>query len=177
MDLKAELQKAREAAWVAREATKVEVKASYEHGVQDTKARLLEEVAVVCRDYCIESWGVAMDRAGVPVDSELRRAENIFLLEDIWEIPESDPPLKQLLSTQAPHPDAEIPEGAGVGKEAQPPMKDKPSEDSLIIRDVVSQAKDSESKSKADGVHSKAADPKKDPLIFFPLSCGFWHCL
>ena len=54
-----------------------------------------------------------------------------------------------------------------MGKEAQPPMKDKPFEDSLIIRDVVSQAKDLESKSKADGVHSKVADPKKDPLIFF----------
>ena len=54
-----------------------------------------------------------------------------------------------------------------MGKEAQPPMKDKPSEDSLTIRDVVSQAKDSKSKSKANGVHSKATDPKKDPLIFF----------
>ena len=51
-----------------------------------------------------------------------------------------------------------------MGKEAQPPMKDKPSEDSLTIRDVVSQAKDVESKSKADGVHSKATDPKKDPF-------------
>ena len=43
-------------------------------------------------------------------------------------------------------------------------MKDKPSEDSLTIRDVVSQAKDVESKSKVDDVHSKATDPKKDPL-------------
>ena len=46
-------------------------------------------------------------------------------------------------------------------KEAQPPMKDKPSKDSLTIRDVVSQAKDAESKSKADGAHSEAADLKK----------------
>ena len=83
LDLKAELQKAREAARVAREATEAEVKASYERGVQDSKARLLEEVVVVCRDYCTESWGVAMDRAGVPVDFELRRVENIFFPEDI----------------------------------------------------------------------------------------------
>ena len=41
-------------------------------------------------------------------------------------------------------------------------MKDKPSEDSFTIRDVVLQAKDAEVKSKADDVHSKAADPKKD---------------
>ena len=43
-------------------------------------------------------------------------------------------------------------------------MKDKPSKDSITIRDAVLQAKDVESKSKADGAHSKAADPKKDPL-------------
>ena len=50
-----------------------------------------------------------------------------------------------------------------MDKEAQPPAKDKPSEDSFTIRDVVSQAKDAESKSKAKGAHSEAADPKKDP--------------
>ena len=111
------------------------MKASYERGVQATEAWLSEEVAVVCRDYCIASWGVAMDWAGVPADFELRRAENIFFLEDIREIPESEPPPEQLLSTQAPFPDAKVTEGARVGKEAQPPMKDKPSEDSLTIRE------------------------------------------
>ena len=59
------------------------MKASYEHGACDTKARLTEEVAMVCRDYCTESWGVAMDWAGVPLDSELRRVKNIFFPEDI----------------------------------------------------------------------------------------------
>ena len=138
LDLKAKLQKAKDAARVAREAAEAAVKASYECGVQDTETRLVEEVAIVCRDYCTESWGVAMDRTGVPADFELRRAENIFFPEDIREIPKLDPPLEQLLSTQAPLLDAEFPEGAGVDKEAQPPMKDKPSEDSLTIRDVVS---------------------------------------
>ena len=47
---------------MAREAAEVAVKASYERGVRDTETRLTEEVAVVCKDYCIESWGVAMDR-------------------------------------------------------------------------------------------------------------------
>ena len=55
LDLKAQLQKAKEAAWVAREAAEAAVKASYEHGVLDTENRLTEEVAVVCRDYCTES--------------------------------------------------------------------------------------------------------------------------
>ena len=75
-----------------------------------------------------------------------------------------DPPSEKLLSARAPLPDTDVPEGAGVDKVAQPPTKDKPSEDSLTIRDVVSQAKDAESKSKANGVHSEVVDPKKDPL-------------
>ena len=43
-------------------------------------------------------------------------------------------------------------------------MKDNPSEDSLTIKDVVSWAKDAKSKSKANGAHFKAVDPKKDSL-------------
>ena len=77
---------------MAREAAKAVVKAFYKHGVQNMEAQLLEEVAVVCRDYYTESWGVAMDRAGVPIDSELRKADNIFFPKDIREIPESDLP-------------------------------------------------------------------------------------
>ena len=50
-----------------------------------------------------------------------------------------------------------------MDREAQPPTKDKPSEDFLTIRDVDSQAKDAEFKSKAEGAHSEAADSKKDP--------------
>ena len=123
---------------MAKEAAEAAVKASYEHGVLDTENRLTEEVAVVCRDYCTESWGVAMDWAGVPTDSELRRAENIFFPEDIREILKSDPPSEKLLSAQAPFPDIDVLEGARLDKVAQPPTTDKSFEDSLTIRDVVS---------------------------------------
>ena len=68
---------------MARKATKATMKASYECGVQNTETWLAEEVAAVCKDYSIELWGVALDRAGVSTDSELRRAENIFFPEDI----------------------------------------------------------------------------------------------
>ena len=68
---------------MAREAVEVVVSAPYDCGVADTETRLAKEVAVICRDYVFKSWGVAMDRAGVPVDFELRRLENIFFLEDI----------------------------------------------------------------------------------------------
>ena len=53
---------------------------------------MVEEVVMVCRDYCTESWGVAMDRAGVPVDYELRRSKNVFFPEDIRETPSELPP-------------------------------------------------------------------------------------
>ena len=68
---------------MAREAVEAVVSASYDRGVADTETRLAKEVAVICRDYVFESWGVAMDRAGVPADFKLRRLENIFFLEDI----------------------------------------------------------------------------------------------
>ena len=61
MDLKAKLQKTKDAARVARDAVEAAVKAAYERGVMDLEKRLTEEVVVVCRDYCTESWGVAMD--------------------------------------------------------------------------------------------------------------------
>ena len=83
LDLKAQLQQAKEAAQVAREAAEVAVKASYERGVLDTETKLTEEVAMVCRDYYTKSWGVVMDQTRVPADSKLRKAENIFFLEDI----------------------------------------------------------------------------------------------
>ena len=82
-DLKAELQKAKDETRVAKEAAEATVETSYERGVWDTETQLIEEVAIVCKDYCTESWRVAMDWAGVPVDSELRTVENIFFAEDI----------------------------------------------------------------------------------------------
>ena len=48
-------------------------------------------------------------------------------------------------------------------EEAQLAMKPNPVEDALTIRDVVSQAKDAEAKSKGDDVHSEATDPQEDP--------------
>ena len=59
LDLKAELQKvkdaAKEVAWVAKETTEAVERDSYERGVEDTKIRLAEEVARVCRDYCTKT--------------------------------------------------------------------------------------------------------------------------
>ena len=132
-DLKAELSKAKEAARVAREVAEAAVVTSYERGITDTEARLTEEVATVCRDYITVSWGVALDRAAVPADSDLRKVENIFFPEDIREIPLEEP-LPEKVTTS----DSHIPEAEEVHLVA----KDKSPEDTLTIRDVVAQAKE-----------------------------------
>ena len=136
-DLKVELSKAKEVARVAREAAEAAVATSYERGVRDTEVRLTEEVAIVCRDYITMSWGVALDRAAVPADSDLRKVENIFFPEDIHEIPDSAPP-EEPLPAKATTSDSHMPKA----EETQPAAKDKSLEDSLTIRDVVAQAKE-----------------------------------
>ena len=52
IDLKVELQKAKEAALLAKEAAEAEKQASYLLGVEETQIRLAEELSEVCRDYC-----------------------------------------------------------------------------------------------------------------------------
>ena len=114
---------------------------------------------LLCRDL-VE----ALNQAEVPTDSKLRSVENIFFPEDIRKVPATFPPPianpfylpEQLPTIQASSPNAEIPIGAGKGKEVQPQTKAKHSKDDLTIKDVVSKAKDAESE-------SKVANPKEDP--------------
>ena len=173
LDLKAELQKAQEALKVAQEAAKAAEAAAYEHGVLETKARLTTEVTVVYRDYCAETYFQALNRAGVPVDSDLRRTEQVYYLKDIKEdltaLPPPAalplPPLEQPLTTQDPSQVTEIPvrvpkEKKGDVGVSWPEEKTKekakgkanvnPFEDALTIEDMVSKAKAAESKFKID---------------------------
>ena len=83
LELKAELEKAKEEAQVAREASEAAEMASFECGVLDMEVQLAEEVARVCRDYCTEVWAKALNRTGVSANSELRKAKSIFFPEDI----------------------------------------------------------------------------------------------
>ena len=174
MDLKAELQKvkdaAKEAAQVAKKATKAAKRAFYEHRVEDTENKLAEEVAGVCRDYYTETWIEALNSAGVPADSELRKAESIIFPKHIREVPADLPstalplpPPEQVSSIQDPTLGAEASTGAGKGKEVLPSTKDTQFEDALTINDVVSQAKAAESKSKVEDAKLKAADSKEGP--------------
>ena len=93
-ELREELRKAREAAQLHKEATEAEKQAAYDLGVQETQNRLTEEFSAVARDYCDITWGKALDVAGVPADSNLRRPESIYYDSDIRELlgPGSPPP-------------------------------------------------------------------------------------
>ena len=74
------------------------------------EARLTAEVTVVYRDYCAEIYYQALNRAGVPTKSDLRRADQVYYPEDIREdliaLPPPAtlplPPPKQPLTTQNP---------------------------------------------------------------------------
>ena len=90
LDLKSKLQKAEEALKVAQEAA-IETSA-YERGVLETEARLTAEVTTVCREYCVETYNQALDRAGIPADSNLRRANQVYYLEDLRENTIAHPP-------------------------------------------------------------------------------------
>ena len=120
LDLKTKLQKDEEALKVAQEAAKAAETAAYERGVLETEARLTVEVTMVCRDYCAETYNQALDRAGVPADSNLRRADQVYYPEDIKEDTIAPPPpaallpppLEQSLTTQEHSQGAELLAGA-----------------------------------------------------------------
>ena len=89
--------------------------------------RLTTEVTVVCREYCAETYNQALDRAGVPTDSDLRRVDQVYYLEDIKEdttalpppVTLPLPPPKQSLTTQEPSQGTEIPAGAQKEKKGE----------------------------------------------------------
>ena len=139
----------------------------------ETEARLTAKVTMVYRDYCAETYNQALDRAGVPADSDLRRADQVYYPEDIREDTTTPPPPvalplpppEQPLTIQDPSQGTEIPIGFPKEKKgdvrvsrpeekAKGKAKDKananPFEDALTIEDMVSKAKAAKSKSKID---------------------------
>ena len=69
LDLKVELQKAKEEAQLAREAAETKKRASYQLGVEEMQVRLTGELSEVCKDYCNVTWDRALSIVGVPADS------------------------------------------------------------------------------------------------------------
>ena len=91
-ELREELRKAKEVVQLLKEAIEAEKQAVYDLGVQETQSRLTEEFSIVAKDYCDITWGKAIDVAGVPADSVLRRLESIYYDSDICELPGSESP-------------------------------------------------------------------------------------
>ena len=130
-ELREELQKARKAAQLVKEAAEAEKQAAYTLRVEETQARLTEEFFAICRDYCDISWGKALDVVGVPVDSDLRRPESIYYDPEICEL--SNPDFSHLEQAtqvsaqpkedQVPPAPLEVPkdshQDAGKGKEVE----------------------------------------------------------
>ena len=90
MELREELRKAREAVQLVKEVAEAEKQVAYTLKVEETQARLTEELSVVYREYCGISWGKALDVAEVPVESDLRRPESIYYDPEIHELPGPD---------------------------------------------------------------------------------------
>ena len=86
---------------MAKQAIEAEKQASYALGMEETQARLIEELAKVCRDYCMVTWAEALNLATVPTDLEWRQPRNVYYYPEIREIPiTSHLPLPLLLSLQ-----------------------------------------------------------------------------
>ena len=77
-DLKVKLQKAKEAAQLAKEAVEAEKQALYLFGMEETQMRLADELSEVCRDHCNVTWDRALSIAGVPADSVWRQPGSIY---------------------------------------------------------------------------------------------------
>ena len=110
IDLQAELKRGNEEFQLAKEATEVEKKASYQLGVEETEIKLAKELSEVCRDYCNTTWDKALTATGVPADSALRLLGSVYY----------HPQIREILSTSSPP--APIP---------------KPSEQPLVILDAL----------------------------------------
>ena len=132
-ELREELKKTREAVQLVKEATEAKKQAAYTLRVEETQARLIEELTAVCRDYCSISWGKALDAVGVPVGSDLRRPMSIYYDPEIRELPGSNSShpkqatqvSAQPKADQVPPAPLEVPkdsnQGDGQGKKAEDP--------------------------------------------------------
>ena len=91
LDLKAQLQKVKEATQLAKEAAEAEKQASYLLGIEETQVRLTEELVETYKDYCNATWDRAFDVVGVPADSVWRQPGSIYYHPDIREVPGAIP--------------------------------------------------------------------------------------
>ena len=88
-DLKAKLEKAKDATQTAQVTANALEQKFYDLRVKETEAHLADELVGVCRDYCLKVWTETLNLIEVPAASEWRRAENVYCPEDLQEAPEA----------------------------------------------------------------------------------------
>ena len=156
--------------------------------MEETHARLIEELAEVCRDYCMVSQSEALNLVGVPADSKWRQLGNVYYHPEIREIlvtlPSSSTTTlessEQPLTTHAalplpktlkgPNQASDQGQGAdgvkdkGRGKVTKPPSKakdaDKAKEAKAKTKDANPKAKDTLAKAKEAEAKTKEVDLK-----------------
>ena len=127
LDLQSKLLRAKEALKVAQKAAIAAETLAYERGVLETETRLTAEVTAACKEYCVEKYSQALDRAGIPADSDLKRKDQVYYPEDLRENTTPPPPpatlplpsLNEPLPSQKSSQESELPIGAEKEKEQE----------------------------------------------------------
>ncbi|XP_075644298.1 uncharacterized protein LOC142615442 [Castanea sativa] len=124
-DLKKQLALMKEEASSFQLSLQAAKQASFDEGVATTEEQLTEEFAALCREYCQKVWGEALNVAGVPQSSDLRKSENVWLpleIQEIEEAPAATPTPETTLPVLPPMVPQQIPdptEPSGSNKEKE----------------------------------------------------------
>ena len=118
--------------------------------MEETKARLFEELPEVCKDYCSISWAHALDAARIPADFALRLPEKVFFPTEIQEVPaDTTEAFEQVTVVPNAIPLAEIAKGFGQ----------------VAVRGEDVEEEKGKGKDKGKKNSSKAKDPAKEAII------------
>ncbi|XP_075643050.1 uncharacterized protein LOC142614415 [Castanea sativa] len=124
-DLKKQLALMKEEASSFQLSLQAAKQASFDEGVATTEEQLTEEFAALCHEYCQKVWGEALNAAGVPQSSDLRKSENVWLpleIQEIEEAPAATPTPETTLPALPPVVPQQIPdptEPSGSNKEKE----------------------------------------------------------
>ena len=147
---------------MAQEVAKAAETSAYKRGVLETEARLTTKVTVVCREYCAETYNQALDRVGIPTDSDLRKVDQVYYPEDLRENTTAPPPPaalpipppEQSITTQELSQGAKLPAGAEKEKKGE-----------VVASQIEEKVKEKEKEKGKEKAKNKAnANPSKDAL-------------
>lgn len=83
VDLKVELVKSQKVAQAAQVVADAVGWKFYDLRVQETEVQLTDELAEVCKDYCLKVWTEALNVVRAPTNSKWKNTRNVYYLEDL----------------------------------------------------------------------------------------------